>query len=202
MNLILSFVHPTKPARTVGPFKSVRLDAESLHDVASDDVVARHRDHQWDFEGERYFRLDSTSRVRIHFERERPYPHAASSRNFGPFDRFSAVDGIVYTDNRVFAFVDGKVGDCFCYEDGKHWTTMIVSDAGVAEKNGRWALLAAIAPNLPGVIALLQGLGLAYLGRANSIRAVVEELSRTFDTKPVTVASWEVHPDPAARLRS
>jgi hypothetical protein len=29
----------------------------------------------------------------------------------------------------VFAFVDSKVGDWFCYDDGHHWAVMVITDA-------------------------------------------------------------------------
>jgi hypothetical protein len=168
--------------------------------VASESVIAAHADHQWHLEGERYSRLDATTPVRIHFERPQPYPRApVSSRRFGPYQRFSAMDGVAYTDDRLFAFVDPKVGDWFCYEDGQHWSLMVVSDATSAGKNGLWAALAGLAPHLPGVIGLWSGLTLRYLGRATSIRARLEALGRVLDTSLFTGIAWESHPDPAAR---
>jgi hypothetical protein len=202
MNLILSFVHVSKPAKTVGPFHSIRLDAEAVRESPAGAPVAYHRDHQWEVEGQRYFRLDATSRVRIHFERDpRRLQAIARSRGFGPFGKFSAIDGIVYTDNRVFAFVDTKVGDWFCYDDGHHWAVMVVSDASTPAK-GVLATLAGLAPMLPGVIGFWQGSKLLQLGRASSIRA---ELSRflnghgPFDPQLITAATFEAHPSPAVR---
>ena len=130
MNLILSFIHPSKPSRQVGPVTSVRIDAESMHDGTGGKLIARHREHHWEVEGERFFRVDMTTRVRIHFERARPAADASTkSRSFGPYERLSAVDGIAYADDRVFAFVDARVGDWYCYGDGRHWSVMVVADA-------------------------------------------------------------------------
>ena len=133
MNLVLSFVHPSRPARTVGPFHAVRLDGETVRDVQNRAVIARHREHQWVIEGgdegQRYFRLDATTRVHLHFERP---AEGAVSRQYGPCERFSAIDGIAYADDRVFAFVDPKVGNWFCYHDGQHWPVMVVADASEA----------------------------------------------------------------------
>lgn len=87
MKLVLSFVHPTKPARIVGPFNSLRLDGDSIRELGNDRFVAYHRERLWEVEGEKYFRLDATSRVRVQFERSRPDPYARSrSRDFGPFE--------------------------------------------------------------------------------------------------------------------
>lgn len=194
MNLILSFVHPSKAPKTIGPFLAIRLDAESLRETAHGAPLAVHRDHQWEVGGERYFRLDATTRVHCHFER---LTQAAQSRRFGPYEQFSAVDGIAYADDRVFAFVDTKVGDWFCYEDGLHWQVMVVTDAS-AGKN-RLLSLAGLAPLLPGVIALWQGAALLYLGRAASIRAQLERIADDWRAQHISAISWEKHADPAAR---
>lgn len=42
--MVLSFVHPTKPARIVGPFNSVRLDADSIRELGNGGLVACHRE--------------------------------------------------------------------------------------------------------------------------------------------------------------
>jgi hypothetical protein len=178
----------------------VRIDAETLRE-GTDRIVARHREHQWEFEGERYFRLDATTRVSVHFEHTRSRPNtAAKSRSFGPYERFSAVDGIAYTDDRVFAFVDARVGDWFCYGDGRHWPVMVVTDASPAKDRLRGAIR--LAPVLAGVIGLWEGARLLYLGRAQSIRAALEALAtepHTLLGRRVTAVTWECHADPAAR---
>jgi hypothetical protein len=129
MNLLLSFVHFRKPPKAVGPFRAVRFDCESVRDADTGAPIALHRDHQWEIEGGRFARIDAGSRVLVHFERTR---ETQRSRDFGPYERFSAIDGIAYADGRVFAFADGKVGDWFCYDDGRHWPVMIVSERAAA----------------------------------------------------------------------
>lgn len=197
MTLVLSFVHPSKPSKTAGPFQAIRLDGDSVREVVGHTLVARHREHQWEVEGERYFRLDTTARVRIHFERPL---QGALSRQFGPYERFSAIDGIAYTDERVFAFVDPKVGDWFCYNDGQHWPVMIVTDASPGGKEGLLGTLAALAPVVSGVIGLWRGTKLLYLGRAASIRErLLGMRDSSLDVEAVNALTWEAHPDPAVR---
>jgi hypothetical protein len=199
MNLILTFVHPARADRNLGPFQAIRLDAGSVRDAATERVLAEHANHQWVLEGERYSRLDATTAVRIHFERRQPYPRApVNSRGFGPYERFSAIDGVAYADDRLFAFVDAKAGDWFCYEDGHHWTVMVVSDAG-APRSDTWTRMLALAPYLAGVIGLWQDTKLVYLGRADSIRARLATLAETLGRSLVTSVTWETHANPAAR---
>jgi hypothetical protein len=201
LNLVLSSIHPTKPAKSVGPFSVVRLDTEALFD-SSDNVIARNRDHQWEVGGERYFRLDATAKVRIHFERGVNDPRKmAKSRDFGPFKLFSAVDGIAYTDNRVFAFADAKIGDWFCYDDGRHWALMVVTDAGATAGKNPLRAAALLAPVVAGVIALWEGAKLAYLGRAESVRAQLEAFACEQQDRldRVTTVTWEAHPNPQVR---
>ena len=169
MKLVLSFVHPTKPSRIAGPFKSVRLDGDGVRELAHGRLVAYHRERLWEIEGEKYFRLDATSRVRIHFERSRPDPYSLSrSREFGAFERFSAVDGIAYTDKQAFAYVDSKVGDWFCYDDGRHWAVMVVTDAAPRVTH---ALGLALALALFGVMGAWENAEPVYLAQAKCIRS-------------------------------
>ena len=152
MNLILSFIHVDKSTKTVGPFHAVRLDATGLRDAANNELIAVHHEHQWEVRGVRYYRLDSTSRVRIQFEESAQGP--GQSRHFGPYARFSAVDGIAYVDDRVFAYVDAPSAHWFCYEDGHHWRAMVVTDAVTRQGAKLLLLVAALVPLLHGVIAL------------------------------------------------
>lgn len=199
MKLVLTFVHPSKPAKTVGPFEAVRFDGDTVRDPVQRALIGRHLEHQWEVEGKRYFRLDCPSRVRIHFEQPRL---GTASREFGPYERFSAVDGIAYTDERVFAFVDPKVGDWFCYNDGQHWPIMIVTDAPPGVRPNVLGFIAALAPLLAGVIGLWKRGELLYLGRAASIRdrllALLQEGS-ALGADELSAIGWEAHRDPAAR---
>jgi len=203
VNLVLSFIHPSKPSREVGPFSSVRIDAETVRDGVDWKAIARHREHQWEVEGERYYRLDATTRVRVHFEHTRSLPHTpAKSRSFGPYGRFSTVDGVAYADDRVFAFVDARIGDWFCYGDGRHWAVMVVTDVGTGSPKDRLRAAIGFAPLAAGVIGLWEGAKLLYLGRAHSIRGQLEVLAsepHTLHPRRVTAVTWECHSEPAAR---
>ena len=123
MNLIFSYVHPTRSQKALGPFTSISLSADVMRSEADAELLAPYRNHQWHVEGLDYFRLDCTSRVSVHFERLRE-----RSGRYGPFERFSAVNGLAYGDDRVIAFLDVKINEWLYYDSGHHWPRMVVSD--------------------------------------------------------------------------
>ena len=142
-------------------------------------LVARHTNHQWEIGGERYFRLDTTSAVKIHFEmpNRRSSESDHRSREYGPYQRFSSVDGIAYVDGRVFAFIDARLRDWFSYADGRHWAVMVVNDAGGTRGPKDWLIaLAAIAPLLPGVLGIWRGGRLVRLA-TGCLRALARRMA-------------------------
>lgn len=203
MNVVFSFIHAGKAGTTLGPFAAIRLDAETLRDAMTGAILARHKNHQWEIGGERYFRLDSTSAVKIHFETpSRPSSgNDHSSREYGPYQRFSSVDGIAYVEGRVFAFIDAKVGDWFSYGDGRHWAVMVVNDAGTPKgAKELFGTLAAIAPLLAGVLGVWQGGRLVRLAATGCVRKLLERMARKrMRHAPITAVTWETHIAPAAR---
>lgn len=130
MNLILSFIHPNSPPWTLGPLKQLWIDRESLRETVDGPVLARHVHHQWEVQGRSYYRLDCTARVSIKFTGGEVTP----SREFGPFNRFSAVDGLAYTDDKVFAVLDEKVHAWLCYDVGERWPIMVVAEYPATKK--------------------------------------------------------------------
>ena len=123
MNLIFSYVHPSKSPRSLGPFNSVRLSFDGVRDNDDPKLLAAYHKHQWGVDGLDYFRLDCTSRVLVHFEREKE-----RSRPYGPFERFSAVNGLAYCDDRVITFLDVKKNEWLYYDSGHHWPHLVVSE--------------------------------------------------------------------------
>jgi hypothetical protein len=124
VNLIFSYVHPSEAAITLGPFDTIWLSAAGLHTEAKGAVRAAYVKHQWVLDGLAYFRLDCTAQVAVRFERG-----AERSSKYGPYRRFSAVDGLAYGDDKVIAFMDQKSDEWLYYDTGYHWPTMVVSEA-------------------------------------------------------------------------
>src|SRR5258708_6295230 len=94
VNLIFSYVHPSRPAKSLGPYGSIRLSFDGMRGDADDPLLAAYHKHQWDVDGLDYFRLDCTDRVVIHFERAKE-----RSSQYGPYERFSAVNALAYGDD-------------------------------------------------------------------------------------------------------
>lgn len=130
MNLIFSYVHPSKPPRTLGPFDSIFLSTAGMRvEEGSGPARVPYRNHQWEVDGLSYFRLDCTTRVTVRFQRSKE-----RSTQYGPYQRFSAVNGLAYGDDRVIAFLDYKVNEWLYYDSGHHWPIMVVTQAAGAER--------------------------------------------------------------------
>jgi hypothetical protein len=129
LNLIFSHIHPISSQKALGPFKLISLSADGMRGEASPTVLAAYLHHQWHVEGLDYFRLDCTSQVSVHFERTRE-----RSGRYGPFERFSAVNGLAYGDDRVIAFLDSRIDEWLYYDSGYHWPLMVISDLRSAEE--------------------------------------------------------------------
>jgi hypothetical protein len=123
MMLVFSFVHPSQPPRTLGPLTSMCLTCEGMREESAGLLRAPYRNHQWEVDGLSYFRLDCTAAVNVRFERT-----GDRSTSYGPYARFSMVNGLAYGDDKVIAFMDYKKNEWLYYDTGYHWPQMIVSD--------------------------------------------------------------------------
>lgn len=123
MNLIFSYVHPTQASITLGPFNSIWLSSDGMRTEPKGAIRAPYRKHQWDVDDQSYFRLDCTAQVSMQFE-----DGPEQSARYGPYKRFSAVDGLAYGDDKVLAFMDQKSDKWLYYDSGYRWQVMVVSD--------------------------------------------------------------------------
>lgn len=123
--LELSFASAFSGCKKRGPFARLRFEGEVLREIMGGPIIAKHEDHQWVLNGDRYTRIDCDCRVMVHFERV----DGSASRTYGPFESFSCSDGIAYTDRKLFAFVDRSIVDWYCHDNGRHWPLMIVVPA-------------------------------------------------------------------------
>jgi hypothetical protein len=106
-----------------GPFRQIRLEGEVMRPEAGAPVLAKHEDHAWLLDGERYARLECDSRVTLHMERV----DGQKSKVYGPFESLSFVDGIAYANHEVFAFADRTIVDWYCHADDTHWPLLIIT---------------------------------------------------------------------------
>lgn len=122
MMLVFSFAHSSQPPRTLGPLASMWLTYEGMREQSAGPLRAPYRNHQWEVDGLSYFRLDCTAAVNVWFERS-----GDRSSSYGPYARFSMVNGLAYGDDRVIAFLDYKQNEWLYYDTGYHWPEMIVN---------------------------------------------------------------------------
>lgn len=98
----------------------VVIDDGTLRIAAGE--IARYENHLWATEQGRFSRFDIEQSVEVSFASD-----AAQSRTFGPYRHLSGVDGILYAEQRVFAFYDEQRKDWYAFEDGRHWPRIIVT---------------------------------------------------------------------------
>ncbi len=120
MPIRITFGRPRGDPLTLGPFDRMIFRGGTLH--AGTAPVAVHVDHSWRVGNDRYSRLDIAGPLTLLLARE------GSNRSYGPYTTFSCVDGVAYSEGRVFAFVDSELGDWYCIEDGHHWKSLEVRE--------------------------------------------------------------------------
>ena len=86
-------------------------------------IIAKHENHAWRVNGERYARVECDARVTLHLERM----DGSRSKTYGPYESLSFIDGIAYADHEVFAFADRSIVDWYCHADGTHYPLVIVT---------------------------------------------------------------------------
>ena len=120
----LSFIS-SQGGRTVtrGPFPRIRLEGELMRADTGGPVLAKHENHVWLLDGERYSRIECDSRVTLHLERI----DGGRSKTYGPFESLSFIDGIAYANHEVFAFADRSIVDWYCHADGTHWPLLVIT---------------------------------------------------------------------------
>jgi hypothetical protein len=83
----------------VGPVAGVRIEGNTLHELHGGTVLAECEDHNWVFDGKKFYRADCAGPVIVNLEG----CGAAVPKRFGPFRHFSLSDGMAYVDRAVFA---------------------------------------------------------------------------------------------------
>ena len=124
--LVIEFAKPGGTAVRLGPVSHLRFEGEELIAGGSGEVLARRVDHRWVLaEGGSFSRLQCNSPVVVRF-------HSASepgSKSFGPYESFSAVDGVAFANHHVVAFCDREPQDWYSYDTGSHWEALVVEPA-------------------------------------------------------------------------
>jgi hypothetical protein len=122
MPLKLTFSTHDGRQETLGPLKQAYFQGETLKEEPASGDLARHKEHVWLLNHRQYIRIDCEARVHLFFCSE----DGDASREYGPFEHFSSVDGVAYADRNVFARVDQQIGDWYSMQEGRHWQALCV----------------------------------------------------------------------------
>jgi len=123
--ITLIFSNPQGDTLKRGPFYSFCLQGETLREQTGGATVAVHENHKWEIGGRKFVRIDCDCCVRVHLSRV----DGKKSKDYGPFESFSCMDGIAYANHEIFAFADRSIGDWYCHADGLHWAIITVEAA-------------------------------------------------------------------------
>jgi hypothetical protein len=85
-----------------GVFSELRFDRNLLRPSAAGRPIAVHRDNAWEAEGGKYRGLECDGRVVLYFCQL----DGTLGMMYGPFEKLSSEDGILYADNDRFAVFD------------------------------------------------------------------------------------------------
>jgi hypothetical protein len=122
LELVFSQTAGTEPTRSVGPVPSFRIERALLRMSGDAPVIARHADHSWEMNGQKFFRIDCSGPLTVEFhDRE-----GRAVKKFGSFRHFSTADGIAYVDRNHFASYAETTGLWFCRIAEGSWPIMVI----------------------------------------------------------------------------
>jgi hypothetical protein len=111
------------PTVELGPFEEVAFDGNDLYAlVEGRPRIARHADHYWFVDGEKFFRVDCNTAVEAQFQDGA----GKVTEVLGPFVHFSSADGIAYGDGQNFAHIDPHSGRWFSHLHRSHWNRLVI----------------------------------------------------------------------------
>lgn len=123
--LTVVFQHAAEPSsESLKPLAALRMEGNLIREKPGGPVLARHRDHRWELNGKKYFRLDCADLVYVQMENE-----SGVSARYGPFTHFSSADGLAFAEREQFAQLDEATGLWSCSQCEGTWRALIVTPA-------------------------------------------------------------------------
>jgi len=122
-SLVAVFSRPSGQQKRKGPFTCLLLGVDAVRAAADGPVIAEHKNHLWQVDGEGYSRLQFDGPVKLHLLR------GSDSKVYGTYNAFYVVDGVAFCEGRVFACVERNRGSWCCQEDGHRRELMVIQPA-------------------------------------------------------------------------
>ena len=118
----VKFANAGDPRSAHHPVEGLRFDGITLRHIDGNHL-ADHKENRWHlFDGGQYWRLECAFVCIVWFEGG----DGRRSRDFGPYRRFSAVDGILYGDEATIASSDDERNEWYAFPLQGHWPSVIV----------------------------------------------------------------------------
>jgi hypothetical protein len=108
----------------LAPAPFFRITGNFISQGPDEAVVAQFRNHFWDMQGQNYFtQYACHDRMVVHFEDA----FGKASELFGPFDKLTIADGVVYANGQLFARFSEETQLWHCYKTDTYWLSLIVA---------------------------------------------------------------------------
>jgi len=108
----------------LGPASFFRITGNFITEGFDGKAAARFSNHFWEMHGQKYFtQYACHDRTVIHFEDALEN----ASEIFGPFDKITVADGIVYANGRLFARFTEETQLWHCFDTDTYWLSMVIA---------------------------------------------------------------------------
>jgi hypothetical protein len=105
----------------LGPAPWIRISGNFIRQGPEGTVVAIYRHHQWELQGRHFTRWYCKPPGVLHFEDV----DGGRTEPFGPFQTFHAADGVLYSDDELFAKILEESQLWHCYATENSWPALI-----------------------------------------------------------------------------
>jgi hypothetical protein len=127
---IVTFVNAGDARSAHHEVKGLRFDGSTLRHIDGTHL-ADHKQNRWHlFDGGLYWRLECAFACIVWFEGG----DGRRSPDFGPYRKFSAVDGILYGDETTIASSDEQRNQWYAFPLQGHWPSVVVLPKPVGDR--------------------------------------------------------------------
>jgi hypothetical protein len=126
LSIVLTFQSSAGDRLSKGPYSSVRFEGTLIREPPAGAVIASHVPDGWSVEGRHFLRVDCEVPVVVLWD------GSPAQGTPGTTGHFSSVDGVVYIDRRILAFLDAELNDWYLKREGHHTRALVLEPVKLA----------------------------------------------------------------------